>query len=84
MPTLEEMLDNIPTTSKVGMKCKTNTMLSKMEPARRSKVEAMIDDPETLLVALARILIAGGYSINSQNLSRHRRRGEANGCQCPR
>jgi hypothetical protein len=84
MPTLEEMLDNIPEASKVGSKCKTGLMLSKMEPARRTKVEGMIDNPEVILLEMAKILIANGYKINAQNLSRHRRRGEVNGCQCPK
>lgn len=67
-----------------GPQCSVGQMLKQLEPKESGAVLAVIDDPESSLTALSRILSKYGYSINSKTLRRHRNRSnrELDGCAC--
>ena len=67
-----------------GPQCSVAQMLNALDPKESAAVLAVIDDQESSLTALSRILAKYGYSINSKTLRRHRNRSnrEADGCQC--
>lgn len=68
-----------------GPQCSVGAMLSQLEPKESAAVLAIIDDPESSLTALSRILSKYGYTIGSKTLRRHRNRSnrDLDGCACP-
>ncbi len=54
------------------------------EPGQLATLQRYIDNPEVSATQLATTLAASGYNVKPQALSRHRRRGQVNGCRCAR
>ncbi len=67
-----------------GPQCSVARMLGLLDPSESKEVLLKIDDPETSLSVLSKVLGKYGYSINSKTLRRHRNRGNrgADGCAC--
>ena len=79
------LLDDLKTVNIIkGPQCSVGSMLARLDPKESTAVLAVIDDQESSLTALSRILLKYGYSINSKTLRRHRNRNnkDVDGCQC--
>jgi hypothetical protein len=79
------LLDDLKNVSVVkGPQCSVARMLAALEPNESKAVLTAIDDPETSLSVLSKVLGKYGYSINSKTLRRHRNRGNpgSDGCAC--
>lgn len=72
---------------KPGPPCSASLTLKAIEardPDQLDVVKHLIDAPEVSATTLAEKLRASGYQVKPQALSRHRRRGQVNGCRCAR
>lgn len=67
-----------------GPQCSVARILNDLEPKESAAVLAVIDDVDSSLTALSKILLKYGYSINAKTLRRHRNRGGRghDGCSC--
>lgn len=68
--------------------CSVRLLLERLPSEDAAKLSRVLDDPlesgEWLpATKLAQILKQNGEDISSTSLSRHRRRGQGNGCKCP-
>lgn len=73
-----------PRTRRPGPKCAFSKVLAALPAQTAAKVALAVDDETNTSAELAEILIAAGFDISAFSVNRHRRRGEANGCRCPR
>lgn len=60
------------------------TRLGKDQPDAAAALAVSIDNETISASALADTLTRNGHPTSSQSVSRHRRRGQHNGCRCPR
>jgi hypothetical protein len=67
-----------------GPPCGVRTLLETLPVAYRAEVLAAIDDPVLPAPAVADVLIADGHPVSVDKIRRHRNRGTAAGCACPR
>lgn len=65
-------------------KCHTALILEQLDEEARSVVEAKIDDQTIHASVLADVLTRNGHPVHGDSVRRHRRRGTAGGCKCPR
>lgn len=84
---LESALDSArsnPRVRRPGPKCAFAKVMDQLPPETAAKVQTALDDETNTVSELADILIAGGFDISAFSVARHRRRGQSNGCRCPR
>lgn len=58
--------------------------LTVLSPALAEAAVAAVDNPRVVLNDLAKYLTGQGFPIRAYTVSRHRKRGEPDGCRCPR
>ncbi len=79
------LLDDLKNTNIVkGPQCSVAKILNNLDPKESVAVLAVIDDPESSLTALSKVLLKYGYSVNAKTLRRHRHRlgRGVEGCAC--
>ena len=83
---LERILDAGSHTSRYrpGPACGVAKVLDALPAATADRVRAELDDEENSSAALADMLIKVGFDVSAFTVARHRRRGHASGCRCPR
>lgn len=84
---LETALDTFrstPRTRRPGPKCAFAKVIDNLPAETAAKVSSAVDDENNAASELAELLIAAGFDISAFSVARHRRRGQANGCRCPR
>jgi DNA-binding HxlR family transcriptional regulator len=67
-----------------GPKCSAATLLRELEPKESMAVLEALDNPDTSLLELSRVLAKNGHNISHKTLRRHRNRNGAglDGCAC--
>lgn len=73
-----------PRSRRPGPKCAFAKVVATLPPATAAKITAAADDDTNSSAELADILISAGFDISAFSVARHRRRGQSNGCRCPR
>lgn len=64
--------------------CSVNTILGTLTDDEREALQAALANPLIRHTDLARVLSNKGFKVSAVTVSRHRNRGESNGCRCPR
>jgi len=64
--------------------CSMNTILGSLNDDEREALQAALDNPLIRHTDLATVLTNKGFKVSAVTVSRHRNRGESNGCRCPR
>jgi hypothetical protein len=67
-----------------GPQCTVTKILSQLDATDRTAAQRLIDNPDIPGSAIAEALTRNGYPIADKTVLRHRKRGEASGCRCPR
>lgn len=65
-------------------RCSISTVLTVVTDDEREALLKALDNPQIRHTDLANVLTRLGYPIKGVTVSRHRNRGESNGCRCPR
>lgn len=86
-PTLNaaDLLDDLASINPArgGHACHTGYALSTLPTEVRAAVEGAMDGLASSS-DLARVLNKHGFALTTGQIARHRRRGQPNGCKCPR
>jgi hypothetical protein len=64
--------------------CSVHTALVSLDDNEREALLAALDNRQIRHTDLARVLSDRGFNVSAVTVSRHRNRGESNGCRCPR
>jgi hypothetical protein len=64
--------------------CSLHTALVSLDDNEREALLAALDNRQIRHTDLARVLSDRGFNVSAVTVSRHRNRGESNGCRCPR
>ena len=64
--------------------CSVHTVLGTLDDNEREALLAALDNRQIRHTDLARVLSDRGFNVSAVTVSRHRNRGESNGCRCPR
>ena len=64
--------------------CSMNTILGTLNDDEREALMAALANPLIRHTELATVLTNKGFKVSAVTVSRHRNRGESNGCRCPR
>jgi len=70
-----------------GPPCRVGSVLRTLAEAHQPAADTLqqaLDNEAVSASAIAELITARGFSVSSQSVSRHRRRGQHNGCRCPR
>lgn len=67
-----------------GPKCTVARIMEQISTADRETLERLIDNPAIPGSLIAEALTRNGHSITDKTVLRHRKRGAAAGCRCPR
>ena len=67
-----------------GPPCYMQTILSGLEGDAAATMQELIDNDTVSASALSKVLSKHGHRVSPQSVSRHRRRGQHNGCRCER
>ncbi|WP_435059857.1 hypothetical protein [Streptomyces sp. bgisy060] len=67
-----------------GPPCTVGSVLSTVDSTTADTLQQILDTPTVTSTAIAGVLSQHGPVIASDTVARHRRRGQANGCRCPR
>lgn len=87
MSDLAAALDALAQPAPKGPPCTVGTYLAQLarrDAALHARVVALVDDTEVQAPRLAGALKVDGAGVSAYTLRRHRRRGTADGCKCPR
>lgn len=63
--------------------CSIHTILGTLDDTEREALLAALDNRQIRHTDLARVLSNRGFKVSAVTVSRHRNRGESNGCRCP-
>lgn len=72
---------------KPGPPCGVATILRRLaqeRPLSYEKLAPLLDNDSVSATKIAERLSTRGFPVAAQSVSRHRRRGQHNGCRCPR
>lgn len=64
--------------------CSVLTFLKSLEETEREAVLTLIDNRDVPVTRVHQLLTEFGFKLSGQQLSRHRNRGLAIGCKCPK
>jgi hypothetical protein len=64
--------------------CAVGTALGSLTDDEREALNAALLNDKIHHTSLAQVLTNSGMKVSAVGVSRHRRRGESNGCRCPR
>lgn len=64
--------------------CSVHTVLATLPDDEREALLAALDNRQIRHTDLAQVLSSRGFNVSAVTVSRHRNRGESNGCRCPR
>lgn len=67
-----------------GPPCSIGALLDSTDETTAAALRTALDSPAVTAKAIADTLSRHGDSITAYTVARHRRRGESNGCRCPR
>lgn len=67
-----------------GHDCLAGLALASLPEVRREAILLVLDSDQARVSDLARLLERHGIRIREGNLARHKRRGTAGGCKCPK
>lgn len=67
-----------------GPRCEFSKVIARLPEQTAEKIVAAVNDMDNTSVELADILNEAGFTITAYTVARHRRRGQSNGCRCPR
>ena len=77
------LLDDLTTLPEYSTECGVGKLLKSLPEKESAAVLKAIDNPDTSMTMLARVLEKNGYVINRKTLTRHRLRGQREiGCVC--
>jgi len=65
-------------------KCSVYYLMESLPEGDREALLAAFDNREIRHTDIATLLQKRGFNVSSITVSRHRNRGESNGCRCPR
>lgn len=65
-----------------GPRCTIEVILEQVQPAEAQAIIEAIDNHRIAASVLARTLTQNGYRVAQRTITRHRRRGTADGCRC--
>lgn len=74
-------------TRRPGPRCQMGMIMERVRTEDRGGfdlLDGLMDDPQVPASAIAEALYGAGYVINSHTVNRHRKRGTARGCACPK
>ncbi|MYW67145.1 hypothetical protein GTY65_24200 [Streptomyces sp. SID8379] len=78
-----EALTRAPGTRK-GPPCTVGGVLASVDEDTAAMLGRILDTPTVTSTAIADVLSQHGQQVTSYTVARHRRRGDSNGCRCPR
>lgn len=78
-----DALTSVPATPR-GPQCSVGAFLDDADSDVAASLRAVLDLKSVSSVAIAEALSRHGDPVTAWTVSRHRRRGAANGCRCPR
>jgi L-ribulose-5-phosphate 3-epimerase UlaE len=64
--------------------CSLHNVLVSLDDEEREALLAALDNRQIRHTDLARVLSERGFNVSAVTVSRHRKRGESNGCRCPK
>ncbi len=67
-----------------GPPCTVGAALSSIAPETAETLRRILDTATVTSTAIAAVLSQHGPAVASNTVARHRRRGQPNGCRCPR
>ncbi|MEU3652837.1 hypothetical protein AB0E67_08280 [Streptomyces sp. NPDC032161] len=67
-----------------GPPCSVGSVLTSVDEETTEVLRRILDTRTVSSTAIAEVLSQHGQAVTSYTVARHRRRGEANGCRCPR
>ncbi|MEU5425559.1 hypothetical protein AB0H73_08110 [Streptomyces olivoreticuli] len=67
-----------------GPPCSIGTVLNGTDEATAAALQSALDTPAITARLIADALGRHGEPVTAYTVARHRRRGESNGCRCPR
>lgn len=69
-----------------GVRCHVSLLLEQLPADLEPKIRAAVNADPTMVSAssLAQLLTDNGYEIRAASINRHRHRGTATGCRCPK
>lgn len=67
-----------------GPQCTVAHIMGQLTDDERESVIRVIDNPDIPGSVIAGALTRNGYPIADKTVLRHRKRGQASGCRCPR
>ncbi|MFI1012659.1 hypothetical protein [Streptomyces sp. NPDC020965] len=67
-----------------GPPCTVGAVLTRVDEDTAAALHRILDTPTVTATAIAEVLSRHGRTVTSYTVARHRRRGNANGCRCPR
>lgn len=70
--------------SRPGPTCTVAVILAQLPEEDAAQLEAAIDNPSVSGSSIAGTLTRNGHAVSDKTVLRHRRRGSATGCRCPR
>lgn len=78
------LLDDLTTVRERHNECSVGRLLKSLPEKESTALLAVIDNPETSMTMLSRVLSKHGHELNRKTLTRHRLRGQKEiGCVCP-
>lgn len=85
-PSLSDALEEI-TIRRRGPRCGMSVILDDLkaqDPKGHDLLLGMIDNVRIPTTSIAEALVAAGFTVQKDQVSRHRRRGSGRGCACPK
>lgn len=67
-----------------GPQCTVSKILSQINDDERDRLRRVIDNPGLPGSVIAGALTRNGYAVADKTVLRHRKRGTASGCRCPK
>ncbi|MEU1273528.1 hypothetical protein [Streptomyces sp. NPDC005799] len=67
-----------------GPRCSVGTLLEAADVDVAASLRTVLDTPSVSAKSIADALSRHGDPVTAWTVARHRRRGESNGCRCPR
>ncbi len=78
------LLDDLTTVREHKNKCSVSELLKSLPDKESAALLQVIDNPETSMTMLSRVLSKHGHNVSRKTLTRHRLRGQKEiGCVCP-
>lgn len=78
------LLDDLTTVRESKNECSVGKLLKSLPEKESAALLLVIDNPETSMTMLSRVLFKHGHNLSRKTLTRHRLRGQKEiGCVCP-